>query len=410
MVESLGQSFDSYEFIAACPRSGRTSSGQGCAVVQANGRSVCGRRLSRWQGAHAHRLHKDNRKSPARWHKRTPRKKGRAYSPWRAKMQAWQVRWKESVAGVQECGKYRGEERLYLFLKDEWKSNLLPSTRSAVDAHLQQHDIALHRFAHHVMSSQVFPNLGGPFWIIPHASRRCCSACPPVWPIPCTPSPSRAGYDGDPGFGATGRQGEHRTRGPGGVVGQPCGRLDLLLIEVKFSEPGFGSCSKGESTGGDCEHAGVKLVASRGSGCPLTQPGLTRRYWALAEKHQLFDWNALATGPACPFRRHGYQLMRNQLMAAVLEADTRDHRPARVDFVALVHDENPRIRTLAQPMGGTTELVEGWRSVLTDPSRFHWWKASDWVDALASTPALADWVAQMRERYFSDVGTAQGAP
>ena len=145
---------------------------------------------------------------------------------------------------------------------------------------------------------------------------------------------------------------------------------------------------------------------------PLTQPGLARRYWALAEKHQLFDWNALATGPACPFRRHGYQLMRNQLMAAVLEADTRDHRPARVDFVALVHDENPRIRTLAQPMGGTTELVEGWRSVLTDPS-FSLVEGVGMGGCAASTPALADWVAQMREQFFlmlACAGLTNGSP
>ena len=226
MVDSLDRSFDSYEFIAACPRSGRTSSGQDCAVVQANGRSVCGRRLSRWQGAHAHRLHKDNRKSPARWHKRTPRKKGRAYSPWRAKMQAWQVRWKESVAGVQKCGEYRGEERPYLFLKDEWKSNLLPSTRSAVDAHLQQHDIALHRFAHHVMSSQVFAcNLGGPFLDHPARLTPVLQRLLPTGLADTVRTVTRVEleYDGDdPGFGepTTGRRGEHRTS------------VDLSLIHI----------------------------------------------------------------------------------------------------------------------------------------------------------------------------------
>jgi len=51
VVESMGESFTTLDFIAGCPNSGGTKSGKGCPVVRSRkSRSVCGRSLAGWQG------------------------------------------------------------------------------------------------------------------------------------------------------------------------------------------------------------------------------------------------------------------------------------------------------------------------------------------------------------------------
>ena len=420
VVDGLDDNFTTLDFIAACPNSGGTKTGNGCPVVRARGsRAVCGRELAGWQRRYPGKLVKKAQRSPARWEKpasaaarraspqpaaRAPRRK--AAGGWSATMRQHQVRWKESSAGITERGEHAGLARDYLFPRASWAENILAPCRAAVLRHIKRDNIALHMFAHHVMSSQCFAfNLAGPF--IEHPERLSATLRrllpPAVAAEVASVSRVELEYDGEqPGFGepSSGRRGENRTSVDVAVWWRDrSGAENLVLVEVKFSEAEFGQCSKGAKAGGRCDTDGAGLVHSRGRGCPLTEPPHSRTYWDLADRHDLFRWDTLAGQTACPFRRDGYQLMRNQLLARVLESD-RSRGLRRVDFAALVHDGNPSVRRLGVPLSGHSGVEAGWRGALKDPTRFHFWTASDWLGAAPDSPDLAAWHAAMSRRYF----------
>jgi len=426
VVERMGDAFTTLDFIAGCPSSGGTKSGEGCPVVRSRkSRAVCGRSLADWQGRHPNKLMKKAQRSPARWEKSPSASQFTAEPPpptasppeaspprrkpsggWSVSMRQHQVRWKEDTAGIAERGEHAGSTRDFLFPRAAWAQNLLAPHRDAVLQHVEREDIGLHTFAHHVLSSQCFAfNLAGPFLEYPEqltgALRRLLP--PAVAAEVASVSRVELEYDGDdPGFGepSHGRRGENRTSVDIAVWWEDrAGGTNLVLVEVKFTEAEFGGCGKGAKHRGRCNTDGEGLVRGRGRGCPLTESPHNRTYWALADHHGLFQWDTLAAQPACPFRHGGYQLMRNQLLARVLEAD-RARGLRRVDFAALVHDENPSIRRVKAPMAGRSDVDTGWRGVLTDPSRFHFWLASDWLGQAPDTPELGAWHGAMRERYF----------
>ena len=428
VVERLGEAFTSLDFIAACPNSGGTKSGQGCPVVRSRGsRAVCGKGLADWQRRYPEKLTKKASGSPARWEKShataepgapsAPEVRPPSRNPsggWTATMRQHQVHWKEHTAGIVERGVHAGSPRDFLFPRPSWAENLLPSHRDAVLRHIEREDIGLHTFAHHVLSSQCFAfNLAGPFLENPE---RLTGALRRLLPSAVAAKVARVTrveleYDGgDPGFGepSSGRRGENRTSVDIAVWWEDrTGSTNLVLVEVKFTEAEFGGCGKGAKNRGRCNTDGEGLVRGRGRGCPLTESPHNRTYWALADRHGLFEWDTLAGQTACLFRHDGYQLMRNQLLARVLESD-RARGLRRVDFAALVHDDNPSIRQLRAPMAGQSAVESGWRGVLTDPSRFHFWQASDWLGQAPDTPELVPWHGAMRERYFPTASGNRG--
>jgi hypothetical protein len=413
VVERLPESFNTLKFIAGCPNGGGDASGAACpVVVRSGGRALCGKRLAAFQAQPGSGLDKNNRVSPARWRKRgatpdaAPRpahRKTRRRSDWDSRMRAHQVHWKTEVAGVAETGTHQGSARDYLFPPRLQSSNLLPGFAAVIDAELARHGVTSHTYAHHVMSSQAFAlNLGAPFFQAPEALLPVLrSVLPPALGARVAKvSRIEPEYDGDTNyFGEPGRRGSNRTSSDLAVWWQDVdGRECLLLIEVKFSERAFGDCNKGRKHRGVCDTGGSELVQSCGAGCPLTGPGLNRGYWAHMQKTALFHPERLAQTRACPFRADGYQLMRNQLLAAVIEQDPS--RPEhRVDFAVLFHSGNPHV---LKPTGfpGAERGLRAWADLLRAPDRFHLIPAQAWVGA---APTETDsWKAAFSERYLAE--------
>lgn len=321
-------------------------------------------------------------------------------------MRRHQIRWKEDVAYVDECGQHGGDDKHYLFPRHRWMCNILPSYRSTVAKHLQTHGIAKHSFLHHVLSSQAFAlNLAAPFIDQPELLTPVLRSLLPDNMADQVGEVVRVEAEVDGGENyfnepSKGGRGDMRTSADIGVWWRASdGTANLVLIEVKFTESEFGHCAKGRKCGGVCDNGGKELVATNGDGCPLQEPPHQRLYWTLLEKHEVFDPNALSTANACPFRHDGYQLMRNQLLAAVMENDSAQEL-GRVDFAILTHDDNPDILMLEQEFAGEEAADADWRATLKNPDRFHSWQASDWIRAATAEPELDEWAEAMFERYF----------
>ncbi len=426
-VDRLTDEFTTDDFICECPHSGGDRMASGCPVVQERGRrSVCGRRVSKYQKTRADVLAKDNSVSPARWTKRhsaeggqsssvpaaqssprpVVRRQQRATTGWEAKMRQHQIRWKEDVAKVDERGRHNGEAKAYLFPRHRWMCNILPSYRSTVATHLQHHGIAKHSFLHHVLSSQAFAfNLAAPFIERPQLLTPVLRTLLPDEVADQVEEVVRVEAEVDGGTNyfnepAKGGRGDMRTSSDIGVWWRASdGATNLVLIEVKFTESEFGHCAKGRKHGGLCESGGSELVAESGRGCPLREPPHQRSYWSLAREHELFDRDVLATSSACPFRHDGYQLLRNQLLAAVMEED-REQEFGRVDFAVLVHDDNPDVLHFDQELAGESAAADAWRTMLRRPERFHDWRASEWIRHAAGHTELREWAGAMFERYL----------
>ena len=311
-------------------------------------------------------------------------------------MLPFQIKWKETVAGVSDCAFHAEQRAAYLFPEDRWKENLLPEFRDDVLDHLRCNGIEPHRFAHHVLSSQCFAlNLAAPFFRRPDLlSPLFGNAGDQVFKI-------EAEVAGDNNyFNEPGARGSLRTSADLGVwLKRPDGEVDLALIEVKFTEKEFGICSKGKQHGSICDTDGKGILCSGGNLCPLSGSPYYRTYWQQLNTHQIFNIDKLMKSLCCPFRFGGYQLMRNQLLAAVMENDPECNiREAR--FVALLHDWNSDIRKFEPPVSGAATLEEGWPQLLHNPKKFEVMSARQWITTFTDHPLLASWAQSMMFRYF----------
>lgn len=429
-LTSLPLEFDTLEFIQRCPHSGGTRDGVGCAAVRDSGnRQVCGRGVASFARSSPDLLAKmASTRPPARWRqagsapaqpRQAPVSQPAAPSQWTggwaAAEQRRQVQWKESVqrqastAGVTERGIHQGQAVDYLFPADQWAQNLHEEFRQDVLDHLEVEQIAVHDFSHHVRSSQAFAlNLAAPFFARPARLGPILSAMlPPNLQVARVDKVEAEVVDPRNRFGEPGQRGAKRTSSDLGIWWTDSeGKRCLLLVEVKYTEAEFGACSKGARHGGRCDSGGPQVLASGGSLCPLSDAPHRRTYWPLMQQLQVFQEEALASSQACPFRHDGYQLMRNQLLAAVLEADPELDR---VDFAVMMHDDNAAVRRLGAPLAGSQQAVDAWRGVLRRPSRFHDLSPRQWLQSARKDPTLRSWADAMLGRYFAAPAANGGA-
>ncbi len=415
-LTSLESHFTTDDFIAACPNSGGTRLGSSCAAVASSGsRVVCGRGVSGFARAYPNLLNKVAIGPPARWEQvgqmpatpeqPAPRQPPRpsTKSDWATQEQSRQVHWKEATAGISARGLHNGQAVDYLLPREDWALNLVPEHRSAILAHLESAGIVIHEFAHHVRSSQVFAlNLAAPFFAHPDLLRPILTALlPPTVAVARVDKVEAEVVDPQNRFHEPGDRGTKRTSSDLGIWWtDTAGRRCLLLVEVKYTEAEFGSCKKGHDHGGTCDTDGRRVLASDGALCPLSAPPHGRTYWKWMRQLRIFRDDVLATSEGCPFRHDGYQLMRNQLLAAVLE---QDPDVDRVDFAVMLHDDNRAVRALNVPLAGSTDAIQAWRGVLRDPSRFHELSPRRWLEVASREPALAVWATAMLDRYFGEV-------
>lgn len=314
-----------------------------------------------------------------------------------------QIAWKEHTAGVGEQGATAEAAGRWYFPARRWAENLLPHFRGPVLAHLEALAIPRHAQVQHVLSSQVFAlNLAAPFFA--HPDKLSAFLCDDDDERVVRVEAEVAGVNNP--FHEPGTRGEKRTSADLGVwIESPRG-TELVLLEVKLTEGGFGRCSKGAKGGVACDSGGRQLVLGGGGGCPLTKPPYERTYWRLLNELAPLRLNLLQEPGPCPFRDHGYQLMRTQLLAAALAADPAE---GLVDarFGVLVHDGNASVRAALEAwVPGGRALP--WRDVVRRPQHFEVLGALGWVRFFVDDPDLGDWARAMLARYFPPPAMPQG--
>jgi hypothetical protein len=172
--------------------------------------------------------------------------------------------------------------------------------------------------------------------------------------------------------------------------------LGHLLIEVKYTEHGFGCCrgwAKGEANRTDCENI-TELVKSPQKSCWLAREQ-GRHYWAImSDPTSSIRLDAVQQTDACPFRDGRYQMMRNRVLADELQ---RRSNAAWSDFAVCLHPGNAEVLKLPKRPEG---IVESFRS-LSFPTAVRQWNPREIVEVVRrSSVSLADWADWMEERYF----------
>lgn len=308
---------------------------------------------------------------------------------------AHQTRWRERSGARPDEARRRGER----FLAD-WRANIWPGARADVEHYVRRHKLKMHTMAAHLLSSQIFCfNFLAPFMSRPSALADLLrpivgGEVVPIW------------LPGEESFVAFEwisthdylNEGEKRQRGSqctsvdaavGYVTG---GRRELLLLEWKYTES-YGA------------PLADRPRARSSGGHPTSNEVRTARYRAHFDAGVVTPEFALDDLFWEPF----YQLLRQQMLARAVEADTE--RPeAAFDRVSLAHvspSANRALQKLTAPKVRSRFEADGlgaceaWRRMLLEEDRYR----PIHVETLFRgfpfdrRPELSGWGDYMKERY-----------
>lgn len=185
--------------------------------------------------------------------------------------------------------------------------------------------------------------------------------------------------------------------------------VGFVLIEVKFTETGFGACRGWNGKRGKewtnlrrerCEDA-LALAEAPQTQCWLSESE-GRRYWAmLAEPSSAIRIDQVRQAGACPFRHGLYQLMRNRVLADEVRRRTPG---AWVEFAVCAHPANKALAGLRDPVAGSSVAIEAFRR-LSSQDAVRDWNARDIFEHVCSSGGeLVGWRPWMLDRYFPPLG------
>jgi hypothetical protein len=177
----------------------------------------------------------------------------------------------------------------------------------------------------------------------------------------------------------------------------------LTLVEWKYTETGFGNCggytSSGNADPGHCRTLDVHSITPR-SDCYLQQANHAtnkRHYWDHMGKAGIDS--PVFEKQGCPFRGPLYQLVRQQLLAHWLDANTDN----TVDVaVACFKGNKDLMKSPGYLRHLDPDLPTAWRAFLAEPDRFQVLYVEDlmahcdYLSSLATSP----WREYLRERYL----------
>lgn len=327
-------------------------------------------------------------------------------APWpsgQSRHREHQIYYKEIVCGVQERGLYQGRPARVRYPEARWRENFLSDYVGAIDQHLSALGIRRNDL-HSTMSSQAFAlQLVAPFLNEPASMVPILAACLDAQGEDSVGQVHKVEVEYDAnnrylGEREDARRGEWRTNSDLAIWWTTRGgESRLMLVEVKYMEGSFGQCSTGRHHGGVCDSAGGTLAQTWWATCPLRTSG--RRYFDLAQSLEVIKPTESANSLACAFRFGLYQLMRNQVQAAAIEADP-DSGIDRCDFAVLLHPDNTSVRHLEQPVSGHSDALRAFRAILRQPERFCELDARAWLAAGANDAVLSAWSEALLMRYF----------
>jgi len=179
--------------------------------------------------------------------------------------------------------------------------------------------------------------------------------------------------------------------------------IGYLLVEVKFTEPEFGSCrgadkstskEPGNPDSSRCLNLHVVLENPKNM-CWMAEPGNGRHYWDfMLSAATPFKFTSVM---ACPFRQSLYQLMRNQVLALALVQNTSAEW---AEFGACLHPGNTEVRQLSDAVSGHTDALEAFNAILPDKKKIIEIHPSNIIElARRSDTTLSAWADWMRSRY-----------
>lgn len=177
-------------------------------------------------------------------------------------------------------------------------------------------------------------------------------------------------------------------------------RTHISLIEWKYSERSFGSCSMhGKSgNGAVCDEIDVRSGINPGDICPLSVSGNDnpRRYW----EHLRLAGIYLERYPlrGCPFSTPLYQIMRQFEVAAYL----RNNRCAdNIEVVLMAFRENKALQEI--PRGIITDcpdILSFWNSLLSGAPQIRQIFIEDMIlEIEGAKVGAAGWWGYLNERY-----------
>lgn len=293
-----------------------------------------------------------------------------------------------------------GARKHILKHKALWLKNLWSPL--AQERHLFPADADLHKWVHHLRSSQAFAfNLFGPLAAGRPWARR-------AWkPIFGDVHHVQFEYpsDGDPGgddpLCERTQERPHRTRVD---VRVDHGATETTLVEVKLTEPEFGTCSAARDAEnplrGTCTTPDLSLEQIAGACYLATTAGRSYFKRILAGDSLLSPEGLQAfSDDGCPLRSGLYQLARNLMIAQHLRANGR-----RVRFAVVAPSPalNPSLHS-ERSLLGSSDLESLLRSLVQEADR----EAVQFVDFVrvvegtpTDEPEPAAWATYMKRKYI----------
>ncbi len=330
----------------------------------------------------------------------------------RSGVPAWKQSMRLALASfARDEGIPTSKERPYVLRsRKDWPRNLWPPLAKAEPlAALDVRPEDLHRWAHHLQSSQAFAlNLFGPLKIAAGTGDPTWAWAREVfepWFCDVTRVTFEYPLDGDP-LDEVRPDSPHRTRVD--VVVEHDGGTTATLIEVKLTESEFGPCSAAQDTSNPlrktCTQPGWTLAAS--AACPLVV-NRDRKYFALM-KDSVVDVAAMESfgGDGCPLRNGRYQVVRNLLIASEMKRSGLDVR-----FAVAAPDATNNPRLHGPGSIGSAQDMESFLRGLVQPDAIETlFIAVERVVAGATTSstAAAAWRDYMERKYLRALAAAAG--
>jgi len=179
--------------------------------------------------------------------------------------------------------------------------------------------------------------------------------------------------------------------------------IGFLLVEVKYTEQGFGSCrgavksiptKPGNPDSKRCENLQAVLENPKKM-CWMAEAENGRHYWDfMLAPSTPFNFSSET---ACPFRQSLYQLMRNQVLAIALVQKTKADW---AEFGVCIHPRNEEVRQLKESVAGHNNPLQSFNELLPNQKKLIEINPLDIIELVRSNdPSFSEWADWMISRY-----------
>jgi hypothetical protein len=306
----------------------------------------------------------------------------------------------DTLPGIAEWGDWNGRTYPHILPRDQWQMNLWPEIREAILGYLVDNPVKAHEGKHNLLSSWVLgASLYFPFGQSAEARDLLAGFLrakvdPRIRTVhevslefeddePLTTGSLLGEKDGGRGFNQTSPDVGVRVELQGGQEG-------LVLIEVKFCEKSFSSCSarrkelvpRGRQ--GECDD--LAYVVSNSSSRCAQHYRYQRRYFDYLAP--VLTGNGFAGRTRCPAAINGYQLFRQQALSEALAASGQY---GLVASCLAYHRDNT---VLAGCLKGIRVLdLSGWGELFLGESPFVAFTHQDFVSYVRFASQASRWTS-----------------